>query len=750
VRIKEFTPLVSGQVLLHRYSTPYSIDFETEARDSLRSRGHPTMRFAHISVSNFKALMDVRLPASRFVCVIGENNSGKSSLLQALLFFVDGKKIDQSLFFDTQKTISIAVRIDDISETDLSLLTNEEHRKRFTSILENKSVTLVRKYETTGMSRLQWIDRVPTDPRFDSEQIEALVSGQKPGAAFADSISTTFPELQAQVNSKTNQTQVKQLIQELADKIPDSQKKSQEADLPAGFDNTIKPLLPEPIYIPAVKDLADDIATKDSASFGRLLGILLNLIAPDLQDADETFKILNTKLNKTKSEAGELVDERLTAVKTIESLVQSHVQENFPKVEIDFRIPPPEMKTVLSGAQIWVNDGISQLIESKGDGLKRAVTFSILRSFVELRRSQKVGDATHSRPQNYLFLFEEPELYLHPTAQKILFDALSEISKSHHVFVTTHSPLFFNADATGTFIKLAKRSEHAIAPRPFSEAKAIDLADIDAKSKFQIISYETNNHAFFSRLVILVEGDSDVLVVPHIARLLDSTWSPEATGAGFCRIGGKGNIAKYKEFFTNFGVRTCIITDLDCLLDGYEHLGASTECDQLRQELIVLLDATAEEEGVQGKPNSKKIKDLQTSQTKKQQFSALVTKITEYRAGTATEAELRAVGDTFFSEVVESKRRQVLEESTKPEIIAQKKRLLRELRNDQVYVLAKGSIEAYYPENLAGNDKPTKAMEFCKTVKTKELLLTLCDDALCEDGTEEKELLVMFRAIFGV
>jgi len=45
--------------------------------------------------------------------------------------------------------------------------------------------------------------------------------------------------------------------------------------LPTGFWNSIKPLLPEPILIPAVKDITDDVKTTESATFGKLLGVYL-------------------------------------------------------------------------------------------------------------------------------------------------------------------------------------------------------------------------------------------------------------------------------------------------------------------------------------------------------------------------------------------------------------------------------------------------------------------------------------------
>ena len=57
-------------------------------------------------------------------------------------------------------------------------------------------------------------------------------------------------------------------------------------------------MLPVPIYIPAVKDLADDIKTAESAPFGKILGILLLAVEPKLPDAQHLFDELNTKLNR--------------------------------------------------------------------------------------------------------------------------------------------------------------------------------------------------------------------------------------------------------------------------------------------------------------------------------------------------------------------------------------------------------------------------------------------------------------------
>jgi putative ATP-dependent endonuclease of the OLD family len=243
------------------------------------------MRLTRISIKNYKALRDIDIPLSRFACIIGENNAGKSSLLQAARLFVEGTKVDHNSFFDVTLPITISVRIESITETDLSRIENDEHRNRFAEILSDGAVTLVRRYETTGSARLRWVARVPSDARFDETAIETLLGGKKPGSEFAELLTSTFPEIAGQFDSKTNQRQARAMISDFSVTIPDSQRYDCEMDLKSGIDNSIRPLMPEVIFIPAVKDLADETATKDSASFGKLLGILLGQIASKLEDA---------------------------------------------------------------------------------------------------------------------------------------------------------------------------------------------------------------------------------------------------------------------------------------------------------------------------------------------------------------------------------------------------------------------------------------------------------------------------------
>ncbi len=132
--------------------------------------------------------------------------------------------------------------------------------------------------------------------------------------------------------------------------------------------------------------------------------------------------------------------------------------------------------------------------------------------------------------------------------------------------------MFFGPGATETFVKLRKLSNAAVASKPFTQAQPINLSDLNTKDQFQIICFENNNAAFFADTVVLVEGDSDYLLMPHVARTLDPSWDVAKVPVQFARITGKGNIRRYREFFTLFDVRVPVIADLDLLVNGFDHV----------------------------------------------------------------------------------------------------------------------------------------------------------------------------------
>ncbi len=723
------------------------------------------MKMTSLSITNYRALRDVTIPLSHFGCLIGENNSGKSSILQALSLFFSGTKLTPSHYFDESKPIRIAVTFENINDADLARLV-DEHRTRLAGIVKNGRLVLVRGYDTFGKSSLFYNTLTPNDARFSVDSIATLVKNQRAGTTFVSKVVEAFPELKDVVDTSMNQEAMKQKIQELADSLPDDQKTATDQPLPTGIDRSIEPMLPNPIYIPAVKDLADDIKTTESTPFGKILAILLQAVEPKLPDAQKLFEELNAKLNRVQRPDGTVVDGRLEEVILIESTVEKYVRESFADVSLHITIPPPELKTVFSSARIYANDGVEGLMDSKGDGLRRAIVFSILLTYVELKArlapvvtpveeepvqaTEPVQPQVEPAPASYMLLFEEPELFLHPKAQHILFDALRVFSKDHHVLVTTHSPMFFGPGATGTFVKLRKVSDSAIAPKPFTQVQPVDLSDIAAKDQFQIICFENNNAAFFADTVVLVEGDSDYLVLPHIAKTLNPGWDLAKMPVLFARISGKGNIRRYREFFTRFGVRVAVISDLDLLVTGFEQIAPDEALATARESLLKRVDALIVPDA--NGPSAKEAKAAHGSGDLRSLWRKVKEAQVGLKAGTCSQAEHSAAVESFFAWQRKDDRFSVLKTCADVQMLQLKHRLLEMLRASDVYVLERGEIEQYYPDTITGADKPSRAQDFCAKVNMRDAILGCCGEQTVEhSGTQTtvKEFDLIFNSIFS-
>ena len=139
------------------------------------------MKLSHLRVSNYRGLRDVSIPLSSFVCITGENNSGKSSVLQALSLFLSGSALKSTDYFDPTNVLSIAVTLSDITPNDLELLV-AEHRGRIAGLVVDGRLTLVRTYRTDGKSNLGYFGLVPKAPRFRAENVASLVAGKKSDA----------------------------------------------------------------------------------------------------------------------------------------------------------------------------------------------------------------------------------------------------------------------------------------------------------------------------------------------------------------------------------------------------------------------------------------------------------------------------------------------------------------------------------------------------------------------------------------
>jgi putative ATP-dependent endonuclease of OLD family len=115
--------------------------------------------------------------------------------------------------------------------------------------------------------------------------------------------------------------------------------------------------------------------------------------------------------------------------------VEVYLKKQFPDcASVRFEISPPQFTEYLKNFDTHVDDGIETAVSNKGDGMQRALMLAIIQAYADYRRKEE--DAGKS----FIFLIDEAELHLHPTAQRKLKRALFDIcSNGDQVFVNTHS-----------------------------------------------------------------------------------------------------------------------------------------------------------------------------------------------------------------------------------------------------------------------------------------------------------------------
>jgi len=195
---------------------------------------------------------------------------------------------------------------------------------------------------------------------------------------------------------------------------------------PQGLDTAINEFLPKLEYINTKIRLDDVSKYKDKNPIGLMLSGVLTAIIENSQDYIDFKKQFTKLFDNADSEVRKELDKLGTQVEV-------YLQKQFPDgTKVKFGVNPPHFTDLLKSFDTTVDDGIETRAESKGDGMQRAIMLSIIQAFADYRKKQTGGGT-------FLFMIDEAELHLHPSAQRALKKALLDICATDQVLVNTHS-----------------------------------------------------------------------------------------------------------------------------------------------------------------------------------------------------------------------------------------------------------------------------------------------------------------------
>lgn len=215
-------------------------------------------------------------------------------------------------------------------------------------------------------------------------------------------------------------------------------------------------------------------------------------------------------------------------------------------------------KAVDSVGLIWEDSsGIATPYEQRGAGMRRL----FMVAYFQYQAARSLYDEAGPK---YVFAIEEPEVHLHPGAQRKLLSALTDVAAGGHtVIFTTHSP---------TFAASVPLTDICLISRAGSSSRARRYPHLNAQEIAEELGVEASDRLVGKNYVILVEGPGDAEFYSEVLKKLyeagKTNLDPELVL--FLPCGGIGTLKYWvtARCMDEAGLKWALIADSDRSAEG--------------------------------------------------------------------------------------------------------------------------------------------------------------------------------------
>ncbi|MBL8013087.1 MAG: AAA family ATPase [Candidatus Omnitrophica bacterium] len=414
------------------------------------------MRIDKIEIKNFRSIQHAVIQPGTLCALVGENNSGKSNILQAIDLILGEswpsvKQISDDDIHNKQVDQDIEIKIWFDSGFDFTDATGRNHQiKGF--LLRYSHYKRKTGYHAKGDPK---VDFICID--FSGDEIKVIKklpkagSGQKP-----------FPELLY-------------VTSEYRDAFP-------------------------VVFIGVNRDLKYHLSGSQWTLFGKLL-----------KEIEREFLEDTARKGSYLQKMGELASLlRIPLFEALEKKIEDNVkkQTGFKQAKLAFKEPPVLAHYKSLELNIKESDSCSEAPALEmGSGIQSAVVIALIHAYRDLRKSGSI------------LMIEEPEVYLHPHTRRFFYQLLRGLTENgDQVFYTTHSVEFLDLSDYQTISivrKIPQQGTKVFQPtglqiQPGTKKELKLLTEFDAR----------RNELFFAKKVLIVEGPTERHSLPLAFKLL--------------------------------------------------------------------------------------------------------------------------------------------------------------------------------------------------------------------------------------
>ncbi len=487
------------------------------------------MKLTHVTIHNFRGILDASMNFYSYGLLVGANNAGKSTIIDCIRAFYekDGFKFKKDCDFPLKGAA------DQESWVELTFtLSDQEHDTLKDEYKAASKDLKVRKYFQT-FEKLQ-----------DGKNAAGSIVGYKSDGTFSNEPFYGAKNVQS-----------------------------------GKFGNLI--------YIPAISKI--DEHTKLSGP-SALRDLITNIMS-DVVEGSDAYKTLTESVSNFAGSVRFIETEDNRSLSNFENDLNELLAPWQTNFSLKFTTPstPEIIKSMLRWDIRDNNHDKSQGVEYFGSGFQRHFIYSLIQlgaKYVPQKAANKAKDFT---PSLNLVLFEEPEAFLHPPQQDHLARGLIKVSEAEdwQIVCSTHSAHFVSRNAIRIpAIIRAQRSDGIVSIFQVSQSQWNDIVDAnqaigkvadkyikvkksiqadDLKPEMEAVKYflwlnPDRAGVFFAQNVLLVEGPSETAL---INRLLDDAKLAIPQGTYVLDCLGKYNIHRFMSLLSALGVSHAVLHDGD-------------------------------------------------------------------------------------------------------------------------------------------------------------------------------------------
>lgn len=321
-----------------------------------------------------------------------------------------------------------------------------------------------------------------------------------------------------------------------------------------GFDSHLAKEAPTPIVIPAMPTPEDLSKWISDTIKKQVLSTLSVEHAQTYQEALDKLNELQAKIEET------------DLVRGFADKANSNFQKVFPELSLSISPLIGQSVDVTKALDkefcVAINhdgqDGKSEF-NSHGHGVIRQAMFNFLGLSKNDYEPEEINEGVK---KEFIILFEEPELYLHPKRIRLLKETLYSLccSSKFQILCASHNPQLIDLSKPHTTLaRLTSKEDGTTVIHQVGD----DVFDSQGENRDRILMLNRFNphicETFFADEVILVEGDTEAIVV----RQLLHEHYPEKD-IFVLNTGTKNNMPFFIKVLSHFKIKQHVIHDSDC------------------------------------------------------------------------------------------------------------------------------------------------------------------------------------------